>query len=153
MGIDPCSFHFQSATPGRSGVDHISPSASSASIAIWPRCKTCLRFIRQGMIEGYCDLDVLLDPFFLHLPAPSEKRVWHPGLGCKTTKIPNLVIALSMDVSAEPWRNQYRSAIVNNSGSSITRISANSFLHDRCRVVILFDQYQFSLSFHLHLSC
>ena len=92
-----------------------------------PRWKTVIRFILQGMIEGHCDLDILLDPFFLHLPALSEERIWYPGLGCKTTKIPNLITDLSLANLAEPWRNQYRSAIAKHPGSSITRISGKFF--------------------------
>ena len=72
---------------------------------IGPRWKTIIRFILQGMIEGHCDLDIRLDPFILHFPSSSEKVLWCSGLGCKMTKIPNLITALSLADSAEPWRN------------------------------------------------
>jgi hypothetical protein len=32
----------------------------------------------QGMIAGHCDLDILLDPFFLHFPAFREVSPWYP---------------------------------------------------------------------------
>ena len=89
--------------------------------------KFVLRFILQGMIDGYCDLDILLDPLFSHFPASSEKILWYPGLECKTTKIPNLMTALSLADSVEPWRNLYRSAIAKHPGSLITRISGKFF--------------------------
>ena len=88
-----------------------------------PRWKTVFRFVLQGMIEGHCDLGVLLDPFFLHFPDSSKKRIWYPGSGCKKIKFPNFITALSLADSDDPWRNQYQSAIAKNHGSSITRIS------------------------------
>ena len=72
------------------------------------RWKTVDRFILHGIKDGRCDLDILLDTFTLHFPASSEKILWCPGLGCNTTKIPNLITALSLADSAEPWRFQYR---------------------------------------------
>ena len=32
------------------------------------RWKAFLKFLLSGMVAGYCDLDILLDPFFLHYP-------------------------------------------------------------------------------------
>ncbi|ETN08084.1 hypothetical protein PPTG_23055 [Phytophthora nicotianae INRA-310] len=29
---------------------------------------------------GYCGLDLLLDPFFLHFPRPGEAGAWYPGV-------------------------------------------------------------------------
>ena len=86
------------------------------------RWKNVLRFILQGMISGQCDLDILLDPYFLHFPRATDKKMWYPGLGSKSRSIPDLATALSMLDFAEPWRNQFRSAIVNHPGSSIPRL-------------------------------
>ena len=44
------------------------------------RWKTVLRFILQGMVDGHYDLDLFLDPIFMHLPSPVEMRPWYPGL-------------------------------------------------------------------------
>ena len=71
------------------------------------------------MIEGYCDLVILLEPVFLHLPRLTEKQFWYPGLGTRKTNIPNLASALLLTNSAEPWRNQYRDAIADHPGMSI----------------------------------
>ena len=92
-----------------------------------PRWKTILRVILQGMIEGHCDLDILLDPYFLHFPVYAEVRPWYPGLDCKQKNIPNLITALSLLDSAEPWRNQYRSSIADHPGSSLARLSSKFF--------------------------
>ena len=54
-----------------------------------PRWKRVLQLILQGMIDGLCDLDILLDPIFLHFPRPNEARVWYPGLSVRRTNIPN----------------------------------------------------------------
>ena len=103
------------------------------------------------MIEGHCDLNILLDLFFLHYVALSEKQIWYPGLRRNTIKIPNLITALSLADIAEPWRSQYRYSIAKHPGLSITRICGKcfpSFLRDRLSVVILFVEHQFPLSFN-----
>ena len=86
-----------------------------------------LRFILQGMIDGHCDLDLLLDPFFMHFPSLTEMRPWFPGYGDPQKNIPNLVTALARLDKAEPWRNQFRSRIADHPGSSIARISGKYF--------------------------
>ena len=87
-----------------------------------PRWKIVLQFLLQGMIDGHCDLDILLDPFFLHFPRVIERRIWYPGYGRRGGNIPNLATALSMLDSAEPWRNQYRDSVDRHPGSSIPRL-------------------------------
>ena len=83
--------------------------------------KTVLRFILRGMVLGHCDLDILLDPFFLHLPLTTEIKLWYPCLECKQKNIPNFLSALSKLDSTEPWRNQYRASIADHPGSLIPR--------------------------------
>ena len=85
--------------------------------------KKLLRFILQGMIDVHCDLELLLDPFFMHLPSPVETRPWYQGLGDTQKNVINLISALARLDSAEPWRNQFRSRIENHPGSSIARLS------------------------------
>ena len=67
-----------------------------------PRWKTILRFILRGMIDGHCDLDILLDPFFMHFPGYLEVPPWFPGFGCSQKNLPNLATALAMLDTAEP---------------------------------------------------
>ncbi|POM79881.1 Hypothetical protein PHPALM_2350 [Phytophthora palmivora] len=38
------------------------------------RWKRMLLTLIQAMIEGWCDLDLLLDPFFLHFPKRTDER-------------------------------------------------------------------------------
>ena len=83
--------------------------------------KRFLQFVLRGLIAGHCDLDILLDPFFLHYPRSHESGRWYPGLG--TTQDPaDLVTALQLVDEADPWRNQFRSAIADHPGSSIDRL-------------------------------
>ena len=117
------STNLKSVAPGGSGACLICEERRQHRSRSGPRWKTVFRFILQGMIEGHCDLRVLLDPFFLHFPDSSKKRIWYPGSGCKKIKFPNFITALSLADSDDPWRNQYQSAIAKNHGSSITRIS------------------------------
>ena len=92
-----------------------------------PRWKAILRFILQGMIAGHCDLDILLDPFFLHFPSFKEVSPWYPGFGCGPKGIPNLISALPLLDAAEPWRSQYSSSIAAYPGSSIVRLPGKFF--------------------------
>ena len=73
------------------------------------RWKNFLKTILRSMIEGHCDLDILLDPFFLHYPRMHEERVWYPGVGHNTD--PTILLeALDMDDQEDPWSNQLRNA-------------------------------------------
>ena len=82
-----------------------------------------LRFILQGMIDGNCDLDLFLDPFFMHFPSPVEMRPWYPGSGDPQKNILNLISVLTRLDSSEPCRDQFRSRIEDHPGSSIARLS------------------------------
>jgi hypothetical protein len=85
------------------------------------RWKNFLKRILSGMIAGYCDLDILLDPFFLHYPRPHEERVWYPGLGHSNDQA-DLLEAMDMADQADPWRNQFRNAYGDHPGSQIPRL-------------------------------
>ena len=56
------------------------------------------------MIDGHCDLDILLDPFILHSPRIHVERIWYPGLGHNADP-DDLVEALDMANQKDPWRN------------------------------------------------
>ena len=88
------------------------------------RWKTFLAFVLRGIIDGHCDLDIFLDPFFLHCPRQREKRAWYPGLiGASDDLCGDLEV---VDV-VEPWRNQFRADITAHPGSSLPRLSAKFF--------------------------
>ena len=41
-----------------------------------PRWKSLLQVLLQGMILGHCDVDILLDLFFMDIPGPRTSRSW-----------------------------------------------------------------------------
>ncbi|OWY98081.1 hypothetical protein PHMEG_00031246 [Phytophthora megakarya] len=49
--------------------------------AAWKRL---LPYVLRCIEAGVCDLDIFLDPYFLHFPRREETSVWYPGLGCDT---------------------------------------------------------------------
>ena len=85
------------------------------------RWKSFLKTILAGMMAGHCDLDIMVDPFFLHFPRPREARVWYPGLG-RTADPANMIEALEIADREEPWRLQFRHMIQDHPGMSIPRI-------------------------------
>ena len=76
------------------------------------------------MIDGDCDLNILLDPFFLHHPRIHEERVWYPGLGHNADPADpaDLVAALEMADQNDSWRNQFRNAYWDHPGSQVPRL-------------------------------
>ena len=73
------------------------------------------------MIDGHCDLDILLNHFFLHYPRIHEERVWYPGSGHNADPA-DLVEALDMADQEDPWRKQFRNAYWDHPGSQIPRL-------------------------------
>ncbi|KAG3077738.1 hypothetical protein PI124_g20026 [Phytophthora idaei] len=59
------------------------------------------------MLRGLCDLDLLLDLFFLHFPRSGEAGAWYPGLEAGTVPA-DLLEALAITDHADRWRNHYR---------------------------------------------
>ncbi|KAG2782319.1 hypothetical protein PC129_g14542 [Phytophthora cactorum] len=58
------------------------------------------------MRRGLCDLDLLLDPFFLHFPRSGEAGNWYPGLEDGANPA-DLLEALVITDNADRWRNHY----------------------------------------------
>ena len=73
------------------------------------------------MAECHCDLDIFLDPFFLHYPRMHEERVRYPGLR-HNADTPDLLKALEIADREDPWRNQFRNAPKDHPGSQIPRL-------------------------------
>ena len=92
-----------------------------------PRCKKVLAYILKGMVEGHCDLDILLDPMFLHFPRAGEDRIWYPGLVGNRTNIPNLITALHMCDASEPRRIQFRRSMTDHPGAALPRLVGKFF--------------------------
>ncbi|KAG2773749.1 hypothetical protein PC129_g15073 [Phytophthora cactorum] len=70
------------------------------------------------MQDGWCDLDLLLDPFFLHLPKRHDKVIWFPGVVSHRANLADptlnrsepaiLLEALEECNPADLWRNHFR---------------------------------------------
>ncbi|ETP46842.1 hypothetical protein F442_06985 [Phytophthora nicotianae P10297] len=71
------------------------------------RWKSFLQQVLIGMLRGYCDLDLLLDPFFLHFPRPGEAGAWYPGIEDGSDPADILEASTIMD-AADRWRNHFR---------------------------------------------
>ncbi|KAK1942170.1 hypothetical protein P3T76_006492 [Phytophthora citrophthora] len=65
-------------------------------------------------------------PYLLHLPARSEQAHWYPGFG-EVQRPADLLTALQITDSADPWRNQYRANIADHPGSRIMRLDEKFF--------------------------
>jgi hypothetical protein len=72
------------------------------------RLKTLLKHFLAGMVAGHCDLDLLLDPFFLHFPrvrsrlfaATRQSRRRARGRGPRGT----LAHPISLESCRSPWQ-------------------------------------------------
>ncbi|OWY97991.1 hypothetical protein PHMEG_00031355 [Phytophthora megakarya] len=70
------------------------------------------------MRAKWADIDILLDPYFLHLPTKQDRVRWYPGsvsraanLAQPTANLPepiDLITALFECDQADHWRNHYR---------------------------------------------
>ncbi|KAE8978257.1 hypothetical protein PR001_g24897 [Phytophthora rubi] len=99
--------------------------------------KAFLEIFILAMREGWCDLDLLLDPFFLHFPKRSETVMWYPGLasGQANLRDPNLHRAEPTDLlealdevnSEDPWRNHFRDTPEKHPACSISRLKDKFF--------------------------
>ncbi|POM58660.1 Hypothetical protein PHPALM_36666 [Phytophthora palmivora] len=66
------------------------------------------RHLIPALRQQYCDLDVLLDPFFLHFSKPRHPKIWYPDVSATS-----LEDALSVVDLAEPWLNlQHSGAMI-----------------------------------------
>ncbi|OWY95839.1 hypothetical protein PHMEG_00034054, partial [Phytophthora megakarya] len=82
------------------------------------RWKQILRLFLIAMREGWCDLDLLLDPYFLHFPKRTVGVAWYPGIEARSANIADpqlnrrepadLIEALAECDAADPLRTHYR---------------------------------------------
>ncbi|KAF4136063.1 hypothetical protein GN958_ATG14745, partial [Phytophthora infestans] len=87
--------------------------------------------------DGWCDVDILLDPSFLHLPRRGDKVAWFPGSVSRQANLedPNLhrpeptslLEALREIDEAEPWRIQFRGDLSQHPGRQIQRLVGKFF--------------------------
>ncbi|OWY97297.1 hypothetical protein PHMEG_00032213 [Phytophthora megakarya] len=82
------------------------------------RWKQIRRLFLIAMREGWCDPDLLLDPYFLHFPKRTDEVAWYPGIEARSANLADpqlhrrepadLIEALAECDAADPWRTRYR---------------------------------------------
>ncbi|POM72453.1 Hypothetical protein PHPALM_10824 [Phytophthora palmivora] len=101
------------------------------------RWKRMLLTLIQAMIEGWCDLDLLLDPFFLHFPKRTDEVAWYPGIEARRANLADpqlnrreptdLLGALAEADAADPWRNHYRDHTADHPARHLPRLDRKFF--------------------------
>ncbi|OWY93583.1 LOW QUALITY PROTEIN: hypothetical protein PHMEG_00036968 [Phytophthora megakarya] len=101
------------------------------------RWKQILRLFLIVMREGWCDLDLLLDPYFLHFPKRTDEVTWYPGIEARSANIADpqlnrrepadLIKALGECDAADPWRTDYRLHYAGHPARRIARLAGNFF--------------------------
>ncbi|POM76959.1 Hypothetical protein PHPALM_5745 [Phytophthora palmivora] len=101
------------------------------------RWKRMLLTLIQAMIEGWCDLDLLLDPFFLHFPKRTDEVAWYPGIEARRANLADpqlnrreptdLLEALAEADAADPWRNHYRDRTADHPARHLPRLDRTFF--------------------------
>ncbi|KAG6578199.1 uncharacterized protein IUM83_16470 [Phytophthora cinnamomi] len=101
------------------------------------RWKGFLQVLIVAMQEGWCDLDILLDSFFLHFPRRHESVIWYPGYESRQANIKNrrlnrpeptdLLEALDECNGADSWRNHYRDSPQDHPARQIARLTDKFF--------------------------
>ncbi|OWY90279.1 hypothetical protein PHMEG_00041670, partial [Phytophthora megakarya] len=92
----------------------------------------CLLMMRRQ----WADIDVLLDPYFLHLPTTRDWVRWYPGSVSRAANLTHpaanlpeptdLIMTLFECDQADPWRNHYRDPGTAHPSLQIPRL-ANKF--------------------------
>ncbi|ETI30032.1 hypothetical protein F443_22848, partial [Phytophthora nicotianae P1569] len=83
--------------------------------------KPFLQQVLIGLLRGYCDLDLLLDPFFLHFPRPGEAGAWYPA-NVYGADPADLLEALTITGATDRWRNHYRDVPEDHPALEIARL-------------------------------
>ncbi|OWZ11694.1 hypothetical protein PHMEG_00015250 [Phytophthora megakarya] len=82
------------------------------------RWKVILFLFIIAMREGWCDLDLLIDPFFMHFPQRATDVLWYTGIEARRDNLAdpqlnhrefaNLIVVFDESNEADPWRTHYR---------------------------------------------
>ncbi|OWZ02512.1 hypothetical protein PHMEG_00025914, partial [Phytophthora megakarya] len=101
------------------------------------RWKQILRLFLIAMRESWCDLDLLLDPYFLHFPKRTDEVAWFPGIEARSAHIADpqlnrrepadLIEALAECDAADPWRTHYRQYHAGHPARRIARLAGKFF--------------------------
>ncbi|GMF14954.1 unnamed protein product [Phytophthora fragariaefolia] len=89
------------------------------------------RFLAKDVIPALrhrqCDLDILLDPFFLHFPKSRVTKHWFPTLDGGASSLAEAADILDLE---EPWRLQFRQNPQDHPATRIARLR-DKFLDPR----------------------
>ncbi|OWZ06146.1 hypothetical protein PHMEG_00021642 [Phytophthora megakarya] len=101
------------------------------------RWKQILNLFLIVMREGWCDLDLLLDPYFVHFPKRTDEVAWYPGIETRSANIADpqlnrrepadLIEALAECDAADPWRTHYRPHHAGHPARRIARLAGKFF--------------------------
>ena len=80
-----------------------------------------LEVVLQGIAQGHCDLDILLDPYLWHMAPTRGLTRWYPGAG-RVATTSDLLMCLRPDDAASPWRINYRNRVGRNPSCAIKRL-------------------------------
>ncbi|OWZ05120.1 hypothetical protein PHMEG_00022848 [Phytophthora megakarya] len=82
------------------------------------RWKQILQLFLIARREDWCDLDLLLDSYFLHSPKRTDEVAWYPGIEARSANLADpqlhrresadLIEVLAECDAADPWRTHYR---------------------------------------------
>ncbi|OWY97268.1 hypothetical protein PHMEG_00032253, partial [Phytophthora megakarya] len=101
------------------------------------RWKQILNLFLIAMREGWCDLDLLFDPYFLHFPKRTDEVAWYPAIEARSANIadPQLnrrepadrIEVLAEGDAADPWRTHYRPHHAGHPARRIARLAGKFF--------------------------
>ncbi|POM81865.1 Histone methylation protein [Phytophthora palmivora] len=101
------------------------------------RWKRMLLTLIQATIKGWCDLDLLLDPFFLYFPNRTDEVAWYPGIEARRANLANpqlnrreptdLLEALADADTADHWRNHYQDHTADHPAHHLPRLDRKFF--------------------------
>ncbi|ETP00211.1 hypothetical protein F441_22370 [Phytophthora nicotianae CJ01A1] len=67
-----------------------------------------------------CDLDILLDPFFMHLPKSRKPKEWYPRVENDGDTLADALVIVDRE---DPWHNHYRDRPAEHPSMQIARLS------------------------------
>ncbi|ETO83362.1 hypothetical protein F444_02608, partial [Phytophthora nicotianae P1976] len=78
-----------------------------------------LRVVMQVLRLRRCDLDILLDPFFMHLPKSRKPKEWYPRVENDGDTLADALVIVDRE---DPWRNHYRDRPAEHPSMQIARL-------------------------------
>ncbi|OWZ05386.1 hypothetical protein PHMEG_00022533 [Phytophthora megakarya] len=101
------------------------------------RWKVILFLFIIAMREGWCDMDLRLDSFFMHFPQRTNEVLWYPGIEVRRANLADpqlnrpkpttLIEALEDCDYADPWRTHFRLQLADHPARRIARLAGKYF--------------------------